>query len=984
LVALGDGLEESEGSDVVHVQLLSELILEGKSGELSWRSVGNRENNTPLQRTNRPHGQRGQKAMLVAYDLLSRLPLLIGTLIFSVHCSGQSQFPEPYTFVTIAGRYETGNPGYPVGGYADGTGTNALFSFPSGVAVDDSGNLYVTDSYNSVIRRITAVVAGRATNWVVTTLAGQVQIGPGGYPVGGYADGTGTNALFNWPVGIAVDGGGRIFVTDSQNNVVRMVTPTSTPDLGTTNWVVTTIAGQPGISGDQDGTNNEASFSVPTGIAITRDGDLLLCDNNPGLLRRLRLEGTNWVVTTLAGGGTASFDPENVLGNGLGTNAQLGFLYGLAVGQEGSVVLADAGYNAIRKVSRVGSDWLVTTLAGAGPYSWGYGDGPRSFALFDSPSGVGVDGQGNVIVADTVNAAVRKVTREGIVSTVAGRQVGWTDGTGTNVAFRSPFGIASDSQGRVFLVERLNGVVRMGWPYEPPPDPENYGHPEFTVQPQDQTVTGTYDAVFRVAITNAMPVGYQWRKNGLDIPGATNAPLVISNVCPQDAGAYQVVVFYTPGNHPHPHPLAVVSSQAVLTVTVPLTFTSLAGWLEPGYSNAIGSQAMFHLPSGMAVDNAGTVYVADYENSVVRTITRAGVVSTLTGWEVDGPGVPIGGRPAQFYEPIGLAGDAAGNLYLASLDNTIRKLTWMGTNWHVSMIAGAHDIYGSADGMGSLARFSQPFAIASDPSTNLYVTDVGNSTIRKLTPVGTDWYVSTLAGTPGISGVNDGTNGDAQFTFPRGIAVDALGNVFVADLGNQAIRRVTPAGVVTTIAGSRANIGSADGFGNVAQFLYPSWVAADHPGTVYVADHYNSAIRKLTQVGTNWLVTTVAGLSGHEGHADGTGSRAQFVFPNSMALDGLGNLYVADEFNIIRKGWAADVSPVIVMEQPIMTGQEVRLDFTLATGAADSFALMQSGLPSGPWTTAPAALTTNVPGLSFRFAAPLTESGDRYFRVRAP
>jgi sugar lactone lactonase YvrE len=942
------------------------------------RSARNGETTTTLQRTISPQNHLGNRPQLLTKRLLPRWTFCLFAFVsLTLHSFAQTQYAEPYTFITLAGNADQA-------GYADGVGTNALFNYPYALAVDRAGNVYIADTGNSVIRKAAPIRTATATNWAVTTIAGDFQIGTNGYPTVGYADGIGTNALFNSPSGIAVDESGTLYVSDSGNVVIRKIAPT--PADGATNWVVTTIAGQPGQGGRLDGTNNGARFSLPFGIAVNDAGDLFVGDNFPGLIRKVQHLGTNWVVNTLVGNAPGFQD-------GLGTNAGFGFVETVCLDSAGNIFAADSENSSIRKISPVGTNWMVTSLAGPifGAGIDTYADGPRGFGWLWYPVGVAADQAGNIFAGDTDNAAIRKITPNGIVTTVAGRRYGQnpnyqpvygsSDGTGIDAIFRNPAGVAFDSAGNLYVADFANANIRVGWRYAPPPDPANYGHPQFTVQPQSQNVASTYQATFAVAITNAMPVGYQWKKDGLNIPAATNSVLAISNVSAQDAGMYQALVYYTPGNHPHPEPQTVESTQAVLTVSVPYTFTSLAGWLEPGYSDAVGSNSRFSFPMGMAVDNAGTVYVADYNNSKLRSITRAGVVSTLTGWETDGPGVPVGGRPAQFSQPVGLAGDAMGNLYLASFDNTIRKLTWMGTNWLVNTIAGARGSNGSADGIGSHARFNFPWGIASDPQTNLYVTDLGNATIRKITPVGTNWYVTTLAGTLGINGMKDGTNGDAQFTFPRGIAVDAAGNVFIADTGNHAIRRITAAGAVTTIAGSASNIGSADGFGNAAQFLSPSWVAADTAGTVYVADHYNSAIRKLVQVGTNWLVTTIAGLSGHEGHADATGSHARFVWPNSITLDRLGNLYVADQFNIIRKGWAADAPPVAVLNPPIISEDQVRLDFTLSSGAADSFTLLQSGLPCGPWAVATAVLTTNAPGVSFSFTTPQSHAPATYYRL---
>ena len=168
-----------------------------------------------------------------------------------------------------------------------------------------------------------------------------------------------------------------------------------------------------------------------------------------------------------------------------------------------------------------------------------------------------------------------------------------------------------------------------------------------------------------------------------------------------------------------------------------------------------------------------------------------------------------------------------------------------------------------------------------DSEGNVYVADSGNHTIREVTPDGTNWVVTTLAGLAGSAGTDDGTGSTARFNYPGGVAVDSAGNLYVADTANHTIREVTPDGtnwVVTTLAGLAGNFGSSNGLGSTARFYLPFGVTVDTNGNVYVADTANSTIRKVTPVGTNWVVTTLAGKAGSTGSADGTGSAARFSF----------------------------------------------------------------------------------------------------------
>jgi len=320
------------------------------------------------------------------------------------------------------------------------------------------------------------------------------------------------------------------------------------------------------------------------------------------------------------------------------------------------------------------------------------------------------------------------------------------------------------------------------------------------------------------------------------------------------------------------------------------TVSTLAGTGTAGLVNGAGNTAaQFSQLDGVACDASGNVYVADQGNQRIRRIVVAtGVVTTLagggSGGYLDGTGTA-----ARFSNPFGVACDASGNVYVADYaNNRIRRI--VAATGVVTTLAGS-GVAGYADGTGPAAQFNLPYGIACEASGNLYVTDRSNHRVRRI--VAATGVVTTLAGS-GTQGFADGTGPAAQFNFPHGVACDASGNLYVADENNQRIRRiVVGTGAVSTLAGSGA-AGYLDGTGPAARFNYPSGVACDGNGNVYVADQNNNRIRRI--VVATGAVSTLAGNSA-AGYADGTGPAAQFDSPSGVACDANGTLYVTDQNN---------------------------------------------------------------------------------------
>lgn len=323
------------------------------------------------------------------------------------------------------------------------------------------------------------------------------------------------------------------------------------------------------------------------------------------------------------------------------------------------------------------------------------------------------------------------------------------------------------------------------------------------------------------------------------------------------------------------------------------TVTTFAGSGATGSLDTTGIYATFNFPVGLCANASGDIFVADYFNNKIRQITPVGMVTTFVGSNTSGA-IDSTGIYAKFFAIEGVCIDATGNIFVADKGNhKIRKVTPSGV---VTTIAGS-GFWGSTDGIGTAASFATPVAVCSDNAGNIYVADYFNSNIRKITSAG---VVTTFAGSTSAScGLTDATGTLALFCNPSGLCCDASGNIYVADSGNNKIRKITPAGVVTSIAGSTSGIaGSADGIGAAASFYSPLDVCIDAIGNIYVADFNNNKIRKITPSG---IVTTYAG-SGVSGSTDGVGIAASFSAPDGICSDLLGNIYVAERtFKKVRK-----------------------------------------------------------------------------------
>lgn len=334
-----------------------------------------------------------------------------------------------------------------------------------------------------------------------------------------------------------------------------------------------------------------------------------------------------------------------------------------------------------------------------------------------------------------------------------------------------------------------------------------------------------------------------------------------------------------------------------IALTIPWVASTVAGLAgSPGTADGVGTAARFQNPLGAAVDSAGNIYVSDRFNYTVRKIAPGGVVSTFAGFPGSIGALDGTGTAARLANLVGVTVGSGGTLYIADYDNqAVRKIT---SSAVVTTFAGLLGSSGTTDGAGTLARFYRPCGITLDGSGNLFLTDQFNHTIRKVSAAGD---VTTIAGNPGTPGSVDGTGPAARFCYPSGVAVDAAGTLYISDQQSHAIRKITSGGVVTTFAGQLLGSGTADGVGTAARFNFPCGVAIDNAGNLYVTDRANNTIRKITSSG---VVTTLVGLPGATGSVDGTGTAARLNGPYGIGIDGNGALFVTEDGNhTIRMVW---------------------------------------------------------------------------------
>ncbi len=961
-----------------------------------------------------------------------------------------------------------------------GPAASAGLGNPAGLALDTSGNVYIADSSNNRVRKV--------ASGIITTLAGT---GVGGY---GGDSGPAVSAQLNNPRALAVDSSGNVYVADSGNNRIRMVSPSGT---------ITTVAGNGCCYGGDGGVATSAQLNNPQGVAVDASGNIYIADTNNQRIRKV----SGGIITTFAGNGTYGYSGDG----GPATSAELRSPSGVFVDSAGNVYIADSSNNRIRKVT---TDGNIATIAGNGNCCYAGDGGPATSAQLNHPIGLWIDALGNLFISDTNSQRIRMVLTNGIITTIAGNGNSGYSGDGspaTAAQLNSPYGIALDSSGNIYVADQNNNAIRVLQPLAlslevPNPLPGGSfsvpysatviaagGHApytfsllsgalpgglslsasgtisgtpnatgvfSFTVKATDSTsASGT--AATSITIDNPIPSitslsatsalagssGFTLTVNGsqfltgvssvqwngsprsttflngsqltalisasdLASPGTFNvtvlngapgggaspaAPFTVVSACVFQVGptsvnfaapaANAVVAVYATsgcawtaasnssfltitsgasgsGSGTAGYSVAAngasfrsgtltiagqtvtVTQSAVSTAVTPeytistiagagmpalpaaatgigigfpqgvvadqagnVYFTSLnsvfrvdsggtltlvAGNLKPGFSGDGGPavNAQLFSPWGLALDSAGDLYVSDSSNGRVRRISPNGIITTVAGGGSNSPGDGGPATSANISTPYGLAFDAAGNLYIATSASRVRMVTPSGV---ISTFAGTGVNGFSGDGgPAASAQFSTPHGLAFDSAGNLYVGDAFNYRVRKISSSG---IINTYAGN-GTCCSNSGDGGpatSASIQYSYGLAFDAAGNLDIADASDR-IRQVSPAGIITTVAGN-GNYGfSGDGGSATSASLSSAYgVALDSAGNVYIADENNSRIRKISPSG---IISTFAGngtvsYSGDNGPA----INSQLAFPRGITADSAGNYYFADYYN---------------------------------------------------------------------------------------
>ncbi len=736
---------------------------------------------------------------------------------------------------TIAG---SGARGY---GGDDGLAINAQLSLPKAVAVDRAGSLYIADYGNSRVRRVDP--EGRITS---------------------------IPERFSRPDGLALDPAGNLYVVVESDFRVYRLTPQLQPESSAPRRVaaastrgkranhgvrreieahwssvpprlvarnsgrIATIETVAGIRPADKGTAKDAWLSGPRGVAVHSDGSLYIADSDNHRVLMVTAADT---FTTVAGTGVRGSDGDD----GPASAAQLNIPTSVAVHSDGSLYIADSANHRVRKVDPNGT---ISTVAGIGGRGYNRADTTATTAQLSQPTGVAVDSDGILYIADRDNHLVRKVDPSSdTISTVAGTGNSGYNGEkedATTAQLSSPSGVALSEDGTLYIAETGSNRIRK--------------------------------------IEKSGKISTEW-------VGILSGHLLNQ---PTGVAVYKDTLYIADsGNH------------LVQKVGGSRTIDRVAGTKTPGYEGDDGPaiSAQLSRPSGVALSSDGTLYIADSDNHLVRKVDPGNdYISRVAGtWSPVSEVKKRSATHTRLDQPTGVAVGSNGTLYIADSENHVVRMV---SGDMITTVAGTGDSgYDGDEGLAIAARLFSPTSVAVDSNDNLYVADYYNHVVRMVSGD----MITTVAGTggrPGLGGDNGGAT-DAQLYFPYGVALDSNDTLYIADQFSNRVRMVKD-GIITTVAGTGDPGYNGDGRDATdAQLYNPSGLAVDSNDTLYIADQFNERVRMVK----DGIITTVAGTGdpGYKGD-DGDATAAQLYRPVGVALDSDGSLFIAEKYgDIVRK-----------------------------------------------------------------------------------
>ena len=693
---------------------------------------------------------------------------------------------------------------------------------------------------------------------VITTVAGN------GYASFGGDDGPATAARLFGPDGLALDKRGNLFIVDQQNFRIRKVSSTG---------IITEVAGNglEGTSGD-GGQATDAELGGYIHIAVDTAGNLLISDGQS----KIRKINSSGIIYTMAGTTGVGFGGDG----GPATAASFHNPYGIAVDKSNNVYIADALNERIRKINAAG---IVSTIAGTGYRdSIGHGGfsgdgGYATDAELYWPMEVAFDYAGNIYFTDGGNGRVRKIDTAGIISTIGGggSLYARSGESATSVLLFNVACLAVDSSGNVFM-SNYYGVNEI--------DTSGY-------------------------IINIVS-GYGFGGDG----GLASAALVAqptSLVCDRNGNLY----------------ISDRLNNRVRRIDTSGIINTVAGGGLSGFGDGgAATAAELYFPSGIALDTIGNLFVADWGNNRIRKINNAGIITTIAGTNYSGfSGDGGAATAAELKNPRGVAIDKNGNIFIADSDNgRIRKINTSGI---ISTVGGATGAYLYEDGAAATdVEIGIPFLICVDRIGNIYFSDYA-----RVLKIDTSGIINTYAGGDSIGFSGDGGPAtDARFNYYiNGLAVDGVGNLYIADSYNNRIRKVDASGYISTFAGTGSATGHTGdgGAATDAELNGPSDVAVDLLGNVFIADFYNSCIREVT---TDGIIHTIAGNDTAGFRGDGGPATMAEMTPSNVVVDAHLNKFLIDA-NRIRKISAGHV-PAITISSAICVGVTSTLTDSVSGG----------------------------------------------------